>query len=341
MALSELKKLVNDKWGQDIMFSPAEQLGIQNIPRFSSGSLMIDVDSGGGWPRGRLIEIIGPESVGKTFLINNAIASITNAGEKALLIDEEGSMDSRWASLCGVNLANLEIARSEYAEQALDILELAVQSGDFAFVGLDSIAALIPKDELDASTEDWQMALTARLMNKACRKVYRALNTARRKSMLTTVFLINQIRVRPGVSYGNPETTPGGNAVKYAASIRLDMRKEEMLKEDEEVYGQRAKYTFIKNKTAPPLKKGNFDYFVDGEGKGKIDNLRALAILAEDMGIITKAGSWYSGGWLSQKRQGMHGVVADLAAQKQAELNAYLQEIEAHYLDGEPLAFKF
>lgn len=344
MGIAELRKKINDKYGQDIMFSPAKDQGIHTIPRFSTGSLALDIDSGGGWPAGRMVEIFGPESSGKTYLLKRAIATITNRKKKnkALLIDEEGDFEPNWAVKCGVKLENLEIARSEYAEQALDIMEIAVASGEFALVGLDSIAALIPKEELDASTESWQMALTARLMGKACRKMYRACNLSRRKGVLCTPFFINQIRYKVGVVFGNPETTPGGEAVKYAASIRLDIRRKEKLKNsDDDVIGQMNSYVFVKNKTAPPLKKGTFRYSVDGPDKGKIDNAATLADCGMWLGKIVKSGTWYSGEWLPKKQQGIANVYAELNTRNTKELNVYLKVIQKEYLNNAELAFRF
>lgn len=344
MGIEELRKKINDKYGQDIMFSPAKDLGIHKIPRFSTGCLALDIDSGGGWPEGRMIEIYGPESSGKTYVLKNGMAIITNRkkNNKALLIDEEGDHTNEWAKKCGVNVNNLEIARSEYAEQALDIMELAVQSGEFALVALDSIAALIPKEELAGSTEDWQMALTARLMGKACRKMYRASNIARRKGVLCTIFFINQLRIKVGKVFGNPEVTTGGNAVKYAAAIRLDIRRVEVLKdENDNVIGQENSYLFVKNKTAPPLKKGTFRYYTDGPNKGKIDNAGTLADCGMWLGKVLQSGSWYSGEWLPKKQQGIANVYKVFNDMIPAQLNEYLKVVQKEYLEGAQLAFKF
>lgn len=344
MGLNEIKAAINKKCGTNIMFSAADELGIMNIPRFSTGSLMLDVDSGGGWPENKIIEIYGPESSGKSFILYNALREITKRDtfNKALLIDDEGSFDVPWAKSIGINLKNLEICRSEYAEQSLDVMELGAQSGEFALVGLDSIAALIPKEELDASTEENQaMALTARLLGKACRKAYKALNSAKKKGSPTTIMLINQIRSKVGIVFGNPEVTPGGNAVKFASSIRASLRKTEALKANEEVFGQLSEYTFVKNKTAPPLRKGEVAFSISGVNKAKFHNYSALFDLGLHIGKIVQSGAWYSGDWLKKKAQGRNGVVADLTSYPVDELNAYVKEIEDELMDGSPIAFRF
>jgi recombination protein RecA len=342
MGLAELKEAINKKYGKDIIFSPAKDLGIVKMPRFSSGSLALDIDLGGGWPERKVIEIFGPESSGKSLLLYHAIATVTNRDKnnKAVLIDEEGSYDIAWGKKCGIKEGNLEIVRSEYAEQALDILELCVQSGEFGLVGLDSIAALIPKEELDGSTEDWQMGLTARLMNKCCRKCYRALNASSRSGGSTTVFLINQLRFKIGQVFGNPETTTGGQGVKYASSIRLDIRKDSMVTQDEVLIGQDTRYTVVKNKTAPPLKKGHFRYGVAHEFAGKINNYRALAEVGELLGFLSKAGSWYGGEWLPSKLQGFDKVVNYFDELDKKTLGKMLKGVEAAYSDMQ-LEFKW
>lgn len=345
MSIQDLEEMINKKYGKDIMFQPASALGVLDIPRFSSGILALDVDLGGGWPENKVMEIFGPESSGKSYTIYNAIATVTNRKEnnKAVLIDEEGSFDVPWAKKIGVNVDNLQVVRSEYAEQALDILEITVQSGEYGFVGLDSIAALIAKDELDSSTEEWQMGLTARLLNKACRKCYRALNASRRKGGSTSVFLINQLRLKIGKVFGNPETTTGGQGPKYASAIRLDLRKEEMLEDSSgSTFGQVTRYTTIKNKTAPPLKKGSFEYFIDGDDAGKINNLKALFDLGLEMDTIALSGSWYAGPWLTKKVQGKDAAVADLNGRTKGDLNKMLKDVEKFYFgNSSKLEFKF
>jgi len=345
LGLQELKAKINQKYGQRIIYSPAEEMGIIDVPRFSSGSLQIDVDSGGGWPEGKIIEIVGMESSGKTFLVNKAFATITNRekNNKGLLIDEEGSMSKKWVIACGVNIKNLDIVRSQYAEQALDIMEAAVQSGEYGMVALDSIAALIPKTELDGSMEDQQMGLQARLVGKACRKMYRALNSSKRAGGITTVFLINQLRYKIGMVFGNPEISPGGMGPKFAAAIRMDVRKSKMLSdEDESVYAQTSKYTFIKNKVSPPLIKGEFDYFVAGENKAQIDNYKSIVLLGIEMGLLEKSGTWYQPSeWLDKKAQGIEKVIERFKEYDKKRLNKMLKDIEANYLDGEKLSFRF
>lgn len=345
MGVAELRDAINKKYGTDIMFSPAESLGIQDMPRFSSGSLSIDVDTGGGWPEGKIIEIFGPESSGKTFLLNKAIATVTNRekNNKVLLIDEEGSFDKDWVTRCGVCLKNLEVVRSSYAEQALDIMEVATQSGEFGIVALDSIAALIPKKELEDSTEDWQMGLLARLMGKACRKAYRALNESERKGSRTTVFFINQLRLKIGVVFGNPETTPGGMAMKFAASVRMDIRKRDMLKDAfDRVDRQLSSYTVVKNKTAPPLRKGDILYYLDGPNMAKFENIDALIGMGLQTGKLQQTGAWIGGEWLGgTKFQGRGKLGEHFSTLSTDELNVMLGDVSAHYLSGNPLSFRF
>jgi len=350
MGLKEFKTLIEKEFGKGLLFNPLENQGILSLKRFSTGSLVMDIDSGGGWPEGKVIEIFGPESSGKTFLINQAISTITNrkTNNQVLLIDEEGAFDANWVEAIGANMANIQIVRSQFAEQAMDILEIAVQSGNFALVALDSIAALIPKTELDQSTEKSHMALTARLMGTACRKIYRALNTSSQKGSNTTVFLINQIRMKVGLVFGNPETTPGGNAVKFAASIRVMLRSSEHTKDDyEQVTGKETKYTFLKNKTAPPLRVGLLNFNVGGKDKGKISNLHALIPLGIKIGKVIKtkgnylSGEWFTEGEVEKKVHGINQAVTYFKTKSLTDLNKMLKDIEEDFLDGEVLAFKF
>lgn len=347
MGIEEFKKRVRDKYKIDLIFSGSDDSAIIDIPRFSSGILDLDVCLGGGWPERKIIEIMGPESSAKTFVLDNAFKVVTNKPEnnKCLLIDEEGSADKPWLKRIGLNLKNLEIVKSEYAEQSLDIMEVATASGEFAIIGLDSIAALIPKEEADKSTEEWQYSLTARLMNKACRKAYKGLRDLSRTGGTTSIFLLNQIRIKMGVTFGNPETTPGGNGVKFAASVRVDLRKDETLKDAaENVYGQKSRFTIIKNKCAPPLKKGDFSFYIDGPNKGLVNNYATLATFGLATGKITKnsaKGSWYEGEWLKEKTQGINKVAIELSKYDPKQLNKYLKEIEEVYLGGNPLMFKF
>ena len=348
MGLVELEKTINKEFGDNIMYN-AKDRTLLDIPRFSSGSLSLDIDLGGGWPEGKVIEIYGPESTGKSYLFYKGVATITNRkhNNKAVIIDEEGSWDNVWALACGVNLNNVKVVRSQYAEQALDIMEMCVESGEFGLVGLDSVAALIPKAELEASTEDWQMALVARLMDKACRKAYRALNASDRGGNPTTVFFINQLRIKLGVKFGNPETTKGGNALKYAAAIRLDVRRENEFEEDENenVTAVTMKYKTIKNKTAPPLRKGTLKYYVADtklHGKADIDNSLALFDLGIETHNIIQAGSWYSGKWLGKKKfQGEKRCASYLFKTDTARKNAMIESLEENMLGGKRISFRF
>jgi recombination protein RecA len=348
MSLEELVLKINKKYGKDVIFNVSENLGVAKIPRFSSGSLLLDLDLGGGWPENKIVEIFGHESSGKSFLLYKAISEVTKRKDnnKVVLIDEEGSFDINWVAQMGADLKNLQIVRSEYAEQALDILEVCTQSGEYGLVGLDSIAALIPKSEKDESTENWQMGLTARLMAKVCRKCYSALNSVKQSGGATTIFLINQLRLKIGVMFGNPEITTGGKSVQYASAIRVDVRKKEMLKhEDGEVYGQISNYTIVKNKTAPPLKKGSFSFFVSDIEKYKktdIDNFRALIFLGLKLNYIIQKGKWYSGEWLEGSVDGLKGVIDYFRYLPLKEINQRVEKVEAYFLEEKnSLKFRF
>jgi recombination protein RecA len=293
---------------------------VEDVPSISSGSIGLDIAMGvGGYPKGRIIEIYGPESSGKTTLAIHAIAEAQKAGGIAAIIDAEHAFDPGYATKLGVDINELLISQPDNGEQALEIADNLIRSGAVDIIVIDSVAALTPKAEIEGEMGDSKMGLQARLMSQALRKLTGNINKTK-----TCVIFINQLRDKIGVMFGNPETTTGGNALKFYASVRLDIRRIGQIKDGEESQGNHTRVKVVKNKVAPPFKKAEFDIMY-GEGISKTGEIVDLGV---ECNIIKKSGSWFSYGdtKLGQGRESVKSVIRD-----NPELS---QELEAKILEA-------
>ncbi len=318
-------KLTMDKidknYGKGTIMKMGEQQ-VEDIPSISTGSLGLDMALGvGGFPKGRIIEIYGPESSGKTTLAIHAIAEAQKTGGIAAFIDAEHAFDRFYAAKLGVDIDNLLISQPDNGEQALEIADQLIRSSAIDIIVIDSVAALTPKAEIEGEMGDSKMGLQARLMSQALRKLTSSINKTN-----TTCIFINQLREKIGVMFGNPETTTGGNALKFYASVRLDIRRIGQIKDGDEVVGNSTRVKVVKNKVAPPFRKAEFDIMY-GQGISRNGEILDLAVEKE---IVKKSGSWFSYGEtkLGQGREAVKNVIAD---------NPELAEELANKIMGKPV----
>ncbi|WP_404459318.1 recombinase RecA [Oceanobacillus kapialis] len=322
MALRQIEKQFGK--GSIMKLGEQEQRKIATIP---SGSLALDVALGiGGYPRGRVIEIYGPESSGKTTVALHAIAEAQRKGGQAAFIDAEHALDPIYARALGVNIDELLLSQPDTGEQALEIAEALVRSGAVDIVVVDSVAALVPKAEIEGEMGDSHVGLQARLMSQALRKLSGAINKSK-----TTAIFINQIREKVGVMFGNPETTPGGRALKFYSSVRLEVRRAETLKQGNDIMGNKARIKVVKNKVAPPFKQAEVDIMY-GEGISKEGEILDIG---SDLDIVLKSGAWYS---YNEERLGQGRENAKQFLKENPEVMAEIHDaVRLHYkLDEEP-----
>jgi len=323
MALSQIEKQFGK--GSIMRLGESAHMNVEVIP---TGSLELDIALGvGGLPRGRVVEIFGPESSGKTTVALHVIAEAQKAGGAAAFIDAEHALDPVYASNLGVNIDNLLVSQPDTGEQALEIAEALVRSGAIDVIVIDSVAALVPRAEIDGEMGDSHVGLQARLMSQALRKLSGAINKTK-----TIAIFINQLREKVGVMFGNPETTPGGRALKFYASVRLDVRKVDTLKQGADVVGNRTRVKVVKNKVAPPFKQAEFD-IIYGEGISKEGSILDLAVSRD---IVNKSGAWYSYGdiKLGQGRENARQYLKDNPELAQEIKDKVLEEFNLGNIKG-------
>ncbi len=291
LAMDQITKEFGE--GSIMKLGEAKKVNVELLP---SGALSLDLALGGGYPKGRIIEIYGPESSGKTTLTLHAIAEIQRQGGTAAFVDAEHALDPSYARRVGVDTDNLLVAQPDNGEQALEIVETLVRSNAVDLVVVDSVAALVPQAEIDGDMGDSHMGLQARLMSQALRKLTGIISKSK-----TTVIFINQIRMKIGVMFGNPETTTGGNALKFYASVRMDIRRTGQIKVGDDIIGNRTKVKIVKNKIAPPFRIAEFDIMYN-EGISKTGDVLDLAV---QHGVVGKSGAWfdYNDGKIGQGRE--------------------------------------
>ncbi|WHY35985.1 recombinase RecA [Cytobacillus firmus] len=324
MALKQIEK----QFGKGSIMKLGEQTD-RRISTVPSGSLALDAALGvGGYPRGRIIEVYGPESSGKTTVALHAIAEVQASGGQAAFIDAEHALDPVYAQKLGVNIDELLLSQPDTGEQALEIAEALVRSGAIDILVVDSVAALVPKAEIEGEMGDSHVGLQARLMSQALRKLSGAINKSK-----TIAIFINQIREKIGIMFGNPETTPGGRALKFYSSIRLEVRRAETLKQGNEMVGNKTKIKVVKNKVAPPFRVAEVDIMY-GEGISKEGE---IIDLGSELDIVQKSGSWYS---FNEERLGQGRENAKVFLKENPEIRLTIQkQIREHYgLDEEKVA---
>ncbi|PKY11178.1 recombinase RecA [Acidithiobacillus marinus] len=327
-ALSAALSQIDKQFGKGAVMRLGDHDAIKDIAVYSTGSLGLDLALGvGGLPRGRVVEIYGPESSGKTTLTLHAIASCQQAGGTAAFIDAEHALDPGYAHKLGVDLENLLVSQPDTGEQALEIADMLVRSGAVDLIVVDSVAALTPKAEIEGDMGDSHVGLQARLMSQALRKL-----TANISRTNTLVIFINQIRMKIGVMYGSPETTTGGNALKFYASVRLDIRRIGAIKKGDEVMGNDTRVKVVKNKVAPPFREAEFAIYY-GEG---ISRLSELVDLGVKFDIVDKSGAWYS---YQGERIGQGKDNARQYLKEHSELAARIEQQVRAAAAGNPLAF--
>src|SRR5512145_3059433 len=315
LALSQIEK----QYGKGAIMKLGDAEAPENVPAISTGSLGLDIALGvGGFPRGRVIEIFGPEASGKTTLTLHAIAEVQKTGGVAAFIDAEHALDLTYARKLGVQADDLLVSQPDTGEQALEIAETLVRSGAIDLIVVDSVAALTPRAEIEGEMGDAHMGLQARLMSQALRKLTAAISKSQ-----TTVIFINQIRMKLGVMFGNPETTTGGNALKFYASVRLDIRRVSAIKEGEEVTGGRVRVKVVKNKLAPPFRSAEFDIMFN-EGISKLGEVIDIGV---EKNIIEKSGAWfsYNGTRIGQGRENVKTFLHE-HAEMAAEIESKVRE---------------
>jgi recombination protein RecA len=322
-------KLTMDKIDKDFGKGSVMMMNERNqdpMEVISTGSIGLDMALGvGGLPKGRVIEIYGPESSGKTTLATHIIAEAQKKGGMCAIVDAEHAFDSAYAQKLGVDIDNLLISQPDYGEQALEIADRLILSGALDVVVIDSVAALVPKGELEGEMGDSKMGLQARLMSQALRKLTGTISKTN-----TICIFINQLREKIGVMFGNPETTTGGNALKFYASVRLDIRRMAQIKDGEEAVGNRVKVKVVKNKVAPPFRTAEFD-IVFGEGISKMGEIVDMGV---ELGIVNKSGSWFSYGTdkLGQGRDTVKQLLHDnpeLATEIENKIREKVKEMQA------------